>query len=127
MTSKQILSTTPPFQITLDQYLESSDFREGVISNTKASWGGSGYTVELFPDGNWRNLWNNEIGNLYESPGVLLKLPVLDTEDMTEYIDGGASTEEDFLKEAFENEQEELKADLRNDLSEKLPIEEEEL
>jgi len=55
---------------------------DAIISSTQAGYGGSGYSVELFDDGTFRVLWNNEIGNLYESPGLILGIPQLDTDEM---------------------------------------------
>lgn len=59
----------------------SESFQSAVDSSTKASWGGSGYSVELFDDGTYRVLWDNQIGNLYSSPGLILSIPALDGED----------------------------------------------
>ena len=50
---------------------------EAIVSSTKASWGGSGYSLELFPDGDFRVLWDNHIGSLYDSPGVIVPIPTL--------------------------------------------------
>ena len=50
---------------------------EDIISATKAGFGGSGYSIELFPDGHHRTLWDNNIGNLYDTPGVIIGLPQL--------------------------------------------------
>ena len=100
---------------TLEKFLESDDFKSGVISSTKASWGGSDYKVELLPDGTWRVLWANQIGNLYQSPGVILHLPALDTDEMTDYVDGGSGSEDDFLSEAFYLVEEEFKANMREE------------
>jgi hypothetical protein len=110
------------FSEVLENYLKSDDFKSGVISATKASWGGSGYSVELFESGSWHNLWNNEIGNLYESSanaGMILCLPTLETDDMTEYVDGGAGTQEEFLDGQFDLECEELVQGMRDILSDK--------
>jgi hypothetical protein len=105
---------TKQLQQTLEKFLESDDFKSGVISSTKAGWGGSCYKVELLPDGKWSVLWENEIGNLYETPGVIIALPELETEEMQEMIDGGgADDEDDFLSMAFENECEEIKDEFR--------------
>src|SRR5260221_263483 len=90
----------------LEIFLKSDDFKEGVISATKAGWGGSGYSVELFPDGTWRVLWDNQIGNKYNSPGVILSLPKI-----------GDDSDPDLLSEAFDNEEDELKAEIRERLS----------
>lgn len=59
----------------------STDFEAAVDSSTKASWSGSGYSVELFEDGTYRVLWNNQIGNRYESPGLVLGVPSLNDEE----------------------------------------------
>lgn len=58
-----------------------SVFESTVDASTKASWGGSGYSVELFPDGAYRILWDQSIGNRYSSPGVILKVPPLSDEE----------------------------------------------
>jgi len=59
----------------------SKSFESAVDSSTKASWGGSGYSVELFDDGTYRVLWDNQIGNLYNSPGLILSVLYLDNEE----------------------------------------------
>lgn len=59
------------------KFTGTEEFKQGVFSSTKAGWGGSGYSVELFPEGTWRVLWDNQIGNLYQSRGVILSLPQL--------------------------------------------------
>lgn len=86
----------------LETFIESDDFMSGVISATKAGWSGSGYSVELFEDGSHRVLWDNEIGNLYESPGTIVSLPKI-----------GDDSDSDLLTEAFWAEEEELKDELR--------------
>jgi hypothetical protein len=53
-----------------------------IDKSTQASFGGSGYSVELFTDGTYRLLWNNNIGNLYDSPGIIVPVPVLSDDDM---------------------------------------------
>lgn len=107
MTEQEELSST------LEAFLASPDLKSGVISSTKASWAGSGYSVELFPDGTWQVLRNNQIGNLYVSPGEILKLPALDTTDLPEY----EGDDGDFLAEGFYIEEEEIKAGLRESLA----------
>lgn len=62
----------------------TNDFQSAVDSSTKASWGGGGYSVELFDDGTYRVLWDNQIGNLYDSPGLILSVPSLEDEDWDE-------------------------------------------
>ena len=56
-------------------------FESAVDMSTRASWGGSGYSVELFDDGTYRVLWDNQIGNLYETPGLILGIPPLNDEE----------------------------------------------
>jgi hypothetical protein len=89
-------------------FLASDQSKEAIISATKASWGGSGYSVELFADGHFRVLWNGEIGNLYQSPGRLLRILPL-TED--EYS-------EDFEDSCFENAINQLKEQWAEDAAE---------
>lgn len=101
---------------TLEKFLKSDDFKSGVISSTKASWGGSGYSVELLPNDTYQVLWNNQIGNQYETPGVILHLPALDTDDMSTYVNDGAGDEDDFLSEAFYLEEDEIKVELRGEI-----------
>jgi hypothetical protein len=102
----------------LEAFIASSDFKSGLISATKASWGGGGYSVELYPTGDWRVLWNNEIGNLYKTPGIILGLPTLtDSEYQKIVIDGGMS-EEDFFDLAFSNETDTLSEELRGHFAE---------
>ncbi len=62
----------------LEAFLASPDFKAGVIASSKAAYSGSGYAVELFPDGHWRLLWDEQIGNLYQSPGWIVGLPAID-------------------------------------------------
>lgn len=107
---------------TLEQYIDSGDFKSGVISATKAGWGGSGYSIELFEDGTWRNLWNGQIGNLYETSGIILNLPQIsenETSDLNEEVVGNDDTDM-LLGEAFDNEAYELAQDLRLRLRDQL-------
>lgn len=100
----------------LEEFLESDDFKQGVISSTKASWGGSGYSVELLPnpDKPWQILWNNEIGNKYENPGIILGLPTLEDDDVSEADE--IMDEEYLLGEAFDIERDDLVKELREKL-----------
>jgi len=99
----------------LEQYLQSEDFRQGVIDSTKASWGGSSYKVEILPDGTWQNLWSNQIGNKYETPGVIIALPALNCDDLSEFTENGG-TEEEYLDLGFDNERSEIEAEMRDAL-----------
>jgi len=58
-----------------------TDFESAVDSSTQAGYSGSGCSVELFKDGTYRVLWNNSIGNLYDSEGTILGVPKLSEED----------------------------------------------
>lgn len=58
----------------------SEDFIPAMIDATKAAWGLSGYSVELFPDGHWRVQWSVMFGNRYQSPGMIVPLPTFNDE-----------------------------------------------
>jgi hypothetical protein len=78
------------FSKTLEALIDSDEFESAVQSSTTAGFGGSGYSVELFEDGTWRVLWDNQIGNLYSSSGIILGVPQFDQDtvnDMQEYGD----------------------------------------
>lgn len=107
-----------PFAETLDKFLASDEFGSALMKATRASWGGSGYSVEIFPDGHWRVLWDNEIGNLYDSPGVILGLPTLDDSDYQECVVDGGMDEEEFFYQVYENDVEELAQSMRDALAE---------
>lgn len=63
-------------------FVNSPDFADAIVKSTQAGFGGSGYSVELFPDGHYRVLWDNQIGNRYETPGVIVKVPQVSQSDM---------------------------------------------
>lgn len=67
-----------------ETFKNGSDYYTAFDSSTKASWGGSGYSVELFPDGHYRVQWDNQFGNLYNSPGLILGIPVLGDDEWDE-------------------------------------------
>jgi hypothetical protein len=62
----------------------ANDFKSAVDSATKASWAGGMYSVEFFDEGTYRVLWNQQIGNLYDSPGLILGLPTLSDDEWDE-------------------------------------------
>jgi len=62
-------------QIAFESFINGNDFQPAVEKSTSAGFGGSGYSVELFEDGTYRILWDNEIGNLYMSDGIILSIP----------------------------------------------------
>ena len=85
---------------------------------TKASWGGGGYSVELFPDGTWRNLWNNQIGNKYETSGIILGLPTLSEEDTADLDEEEVAEHDQALRELVHLGHDELAQELREKLIE---------
>ena len=95
-----------------NSFMEES-FIQGAISSTKASWAGSEYCVELYPDGTFRVQWGGNIGNLYESQGIVLGIPALNDEDW----DGTNESEpfygnaEDLMREKFSDYLTELRHD----------------
>jgi hypothetical protein len=115
------MATTTILQNTLEAFLKSDDFKSGLIASTRASWGDSGYSVELFEDGTWQTLWNNQIGNLYETPGVILSLPTLDDSSYQECIHDAYEpmSEEDYFDMVFANDEDELAQSMRDALAEK--------
>jgi len=79
----------------------ASDFEATVDSSTKASWGGGAYAVELFEDG-YRIMDKNSIGNLYDSPGLILIVPHLNDEEWDEdYNTRFYGNAEDKIREWF--------------------------
>ena len=87
----------------LQAFCDSEDLEEAILASTQASWGGSGYSVELFPDGHYEVLSNNQIGNKYVSPGFIIPIPVLTEDEYSEddpelsYFDAAI----DELKDSF--------------------------
>lgn len=103
----------------LENFLASKDFKEGAISSTKASWSGSSYKVELFDSGDYRVLWANQIGNRYETPGVILTIPTIDDSELSQYSGTDEfPTDEAYLGWVFDQESDELAAEMRADLAE---------
>lgn len=70
-------------QKVFESFMEQ-EFESAVDSATRASWGGDGYSVELFNSGKYRVLYNGEIGNLYYSPGLILPIPFLGQDEWDE-------------------------------------------
>jgi hypothetical protein len=101
----------------LEKFMSSPDFRAGVILSTKESYGGHSCGVELLPDGKWLVQRMDRWGNKYESTGKVLLLPALDAEDMADYIESDAGSEDDFLSEQFDLEERELKEEMYKALS----------
>ena len=83
----------------------SDDFEAACISSTKASFSGSGYSVELFNSGDYRVVWDDNIGNLYKSAGLILPVPSLgdeeyDSENDEHYFDNARQAMLDVFEES---------------------------
>lgn len=77
-------------------------FEQAVKDSTLAGFGGSGYSVELFGDGTFRVLWDNQIGNLYRSSGVILGVPQFDQETVNDMQEFGGDADLSFAMEEAE-------------------------
>lgn len=109
----KVMNTT--FESTLEQFIDNDGFSDMVMRSTVAGFGGSGYSVELFEDGTWRVLWNNQIGNLYISPGVILPIGTYDDETVNDLCEFGEDADLSFaLAEIAES----MRRDLAYRLSE---------
>jgi hypothetical protein len=82
------------YETALTSFIESDDFSQAVLDATEANFNGGGRSVELFDDGTYRVLVNSQIGNLYESAGVVLGIPVLNEEDYEDVAAAGERGEE---------------------------------
>jgi hypothetical protein len=80
---------TSKFQAALDNFISSDEFTTALIDSTKAGFGGSHYSVELFEDGTFRVLWANQIGNKYQTPGLIMRVPQFSDEDWKDWEDAG--------------------------------------
>jgi hypothetical protein len=104
----------------LELFIASPDFKAGVVSATRASWGGSGYSVELLPEtDSWRVLWNGQIGNRYSSAGEILALPTFTDDGTYEEATNGDNpmSEEEYFDLCFANEEDDLKQEMRDKLA----------
>lgn len=70
----------PDYEQIARDFAVSAEFIPAMIGATHAAWDGSGFSVELFPDGHYRVLWNGQIGNRYQSPGLLVSVPAFEDE-----------------------------------------------
>lgn len=74
---------------------------EGAIdSSTSASHGGGSYKLELFSDGTYRVL--SQVGNLYDSTGIIISIPALRDDDMAPIDDDGNELASAFYDNAIE-------------------------
>ena len=88
------------FKAAFDSFMEK-DFEDACVSSTKASWGGGSYSVELFADGDYRVQETGFFGSLYESPGIILKVPCMDEEDWDEDNGHFFDAAEELMREVF--------------------------
>ena len=77
-------------------------FREACISSTKAGWSGGSYSVELFSNGTYRVLETQLFGSLYQSPGIIIKIPQLGEDDWDENTGHFFLNAQDLMYESFE-------------------------
>ena len=78
-------------------------FEEACISSTKAGWANRSYSVELLEDGSYRVQPTGDFGNLYQSPGIVLKVAQL-TDDEWEcnyFFDNAVEEMETAFSEAL--------------------------
>lgn len=80
------------------QFAQSEEFVDAVISSTQAGFGGSGYSAEFFEDGSHRVMWNGQIGNLYESAGEIVPVPQLSQEEVLEADEDNGLTLRDVVE-----------------------------
>ena len=91
-----------------ESFMGSDNLEEVILSSTRASWEGSGYSVELFPSGEYRILWDNMIGNLHYSPGIILAIPALGEDEYSQQHEDGEHDSGAILEPFFDNAIEEL-------------------
>ena len=106
MTFIEIDSKLIGIQKAFKEFMSGSDAELFCDRATQADWSGDRYYVELFPDGHYRGLWGNQVGNLYESSGLLLRVPYLDDSEWDEdpslrFYDGCYSVLQDWFDEAI--------------------------
>ncbi len=65
----------------LNRFINSDEFAEAVIDSTKAGFSGSNYVVELFPDETWRVIWGQQVDDSYQTTGMMLGIPQLNTDE----------------------------------------------
>lgn len=109
---------TTTFSTTLESFISSDEFSESVVKSTKASFGGSHYSVELFPEGTYCVLWSNQIGNLYDTPGTIEVIPTLSDSDYQDFVDMAGSDEVSEIADQLRNtdQLEEIAQQMRDSL-----------
>lgn len=62
-------------------FMQPDNFKQAVDKATVSSWSGNEYFVELFESGDYRLIPGMSLGNLYDTPGMILKVPHLTDEE----------------------------------------------
>jgi hypothetical protein len=68
----------------LRAFIDSIDFVPTIVKSTQAAANGEYYAAELFDDGAYRVLSSAQIGNRYQSNGVIIRVPALTDEQIEE-------------------------------------------
>lgn len=63
---------------------DEEEFREAVLLSTRLGWGGGAAFLEMFEDGSYRIIPSHQLGNLYQSPGLIVEIPSISDEEMLE-------------------------------------------
>lgn len=98
----------------LEKFLNSQDFRAGVVTCTLAQRQKTSYVVELNYTGQYRVLWQGQVGNKNTFSGqVFLDLPTLEDKDLTLW----RGSEESYFNSDFATKETDLANQLRVQLS----------
>ena len=100
--SMQLIKEKKALKAAFENFMHS-EFEDACIKSTRAGWAGGGYSVELFPDGIWRVLWDNQIGNLYDSRGIIVSVPSIGDDDWDEDNGHFFGNAEDAMRGSFED------------------------
>ena len=74
-----------------------------IDDSTSAGYGGGSRKLELLPDGCFRVLWSGQIGNLYNSPGIIVSVPELRPEEIgDEFVPNFYDDAIEALRDVFE-------------------------
>ena len=66
----------------------NEEFEDACVLSTEESWGGGSYSVELFKDGSYNTFPTLPTGNLYDSEGLIVGIPTLDEDELSDGIGG---------------------------------------